>query len=58
VRYPYPGGVGVPRLGRPCRSRSLSLVIRILLSTQSKGVKVISENFSEEKFNTEGVPPF
>jgi hypothetical protein len=37
VRYPYPGGVGVPRLGRPCRSRSLSLVFRIQLSTQSKG---------------------
>jgi hypothetical protein len=37
VRYPYPGGVGVPQLGQPCRSRSLSLVIRIPLSTQSKG---------------------
>jgi hypothetical protein len=37
VRYPYPGGVGVPRLGRPCRSRSLSLVFSIPLSTQSKG---------------------
>jgi hypothetical protein len=23
VRYPYPGGVGVPRLGRPCRLRAL-----------------------------------
>jgi hypothetical protein len=21
VRYPYPGGIGIPRLGRPCRSR-------------------------------------
>jgi hypothetical protein len=37
VRYPYPGGIGVPRLGRPCRSRPLSLVFRIPLSTQSKG---------------------
>jgi hypothetical protein len=37
VRYPYPGGVGVPRLGWPCRSRSLSLVFRIPLSTRSKG---------------------
>jgi hypothetical protein len=37
VRYPYPEGVGVPRLSRPCRSRSLSLVFRILLSKQSKG---------------------
>jgi hypothetical protein len=59
VRYPYPGGVGVPRLGRPCRSRSLSLVIRIPLSTQSKGTKVVlAENFSEEKFDAEGASPF
>jgi hypothetical protein len=59
VRYPYPGGVGFPRLGRPCRSRSLSLVIRIPLSTQSKGTKVVlAENFSEEKFDAEGASPF
>jgi hypothetical protein len=59
VRYPYPGGVGVPRLGRPCRSRSLSLVIRIPLSTQSKGTNVVLvENFSEEKFDAEGASPF
>jgi hypothetical protein len=59
VRYLYPGGVGVPWLGRPCRSRSLSLVIRILLSTQSKGSKVVlAENFSEGNFNAEGASPF
>jgi hypothetical protein len=29
VRYPYPGGVGVPRLGRPCRPRLLLLSQRI-----------------------------
>jgi hypothetical protein len=59
VRYLYPGGVGVPRLGRPCRSRSLSLVIRIPLSTQSKGTKVVlAENFSEENFDAEGASPF
>jgi hypothetical protein len=59
VRYLYPGGVGVPRLGRPCRSRSLSLVIRIPLSTQSKGTKVVlAENFSEERFDAEGASPF
>jgi hypothetical protein len=58
VRYPYPGGVGVPWLGRPCRSRSLSLVIRIPLSTQSKGTKVVlAENFSEENFDVEGASP-
>jgi hypothetical protein len=59
VRYLYPGGVGVPRLGRPCRSRSLSLVIRIPLSTQWKGTKVVlAENFSEESFDVEGASPF
>jgi hypothetical protein len=59
VRYPYPGGVGVPRLGRPCRSRSLLLVIRIPLSTQSKVTKVVlAKNFSEESFGAEGASPF
>jgi hypothetical protein len=59
VRYPYPRGAEVPRLGRPCRSRSLFLVIRILLSTQSKGTKVVlAGNFSEESFDAEGASPF
>jgi hypothetical protein len=58
VRYPYPGGVGVPRLDRSCRSRSLSLVFRILLSKQSKSAKdVLAKDFSEENFDAEGVPP-
>jgi hypothetical protein len=58
VRYPYPGGVGVPWLGRSCRLRSLSLVIRIPLSTQSKGTKVVlAENFFEENFDAEGASP-
>jgi hypothetical protein len=59
VRYPYPGGVGVPRLGRTCRSRSPLLVIRIPLSAQSKGTKVVlAKNFSEESFDAEGASPF
>jgi hypothetical protein len=59
VRYSYPGGIGVPRLGQPCRSRSLLLVIRIPLSTQSKGTKVVlAENFSEERFDVEGASLF
>jgi hypothetical protein len=59
VRYPYPRGVGVPWLGRPCRSRFLSLVIRIPPSTQSKGTEVIlAENFSEERFDAEGASSF
>jgi hypothetical protein len=58
VRYPYPRGVGVPRLDRPCRSRSLLLVIRTPLSTQSKGTKVVlAKNFSEESFGAEGASP-
>jgi hypothetical protein len=32
---------------------------RILLSTQSKSAKdILVKDFSEEKFDTEGVPPF
>jgi hypothetical protein len=59
VRYPYPGGVGVLRLDRPRCSRSLSLVIRIPLSTQSKGTKVVlAKNFSKESFDAEGASPF
>jgi hypothetical protein len=27
VRYPYPGGVGVPRLGRPC-ARGFSCLVK------------------------------
>jgi hypothetical protein len=59
VRYLYPGGVGVPRLDRPCRSRSLLFVIRTPLSAQSKGTKVVlAKNFYEESFDAEGASPF
>jgi hypothetical protein len=59
VRYPYPGGVGVPQLGRPCRSRSLLLVIKISLPTQSKGTKVVlAENFFKESFRRRGGSSF
>jgi hypothetical protein len=58
VRYPYPGGVGVPRLGRPYHLRSLLLIFRILLSTQSKCSKdVPAKDFSEENFEAEGGSP-
>jgi hypothetical protein len=58
VRYQYPGGVGVPRFDRHCRSRSLLLVIRTPLSTQSKSTKVVlAKNFSEESFGAEGASP-
>jgi hypothetical protein len=37
---------------------SLSLIFRILLSTQSKSTKdILVKDFSEEKFDVEGVPP-
>ena len=29
MRYPYPRGVGIPRLGRPCRLRALLSVIKV-----------------------------
>jgi hypothetical protein len=60
VRYPYPGGVGVPRLGRPCRLRALLLVL------QDSDIDIVGKHeslfggktFSEENFDAEGVPPF
>ena len=36
MRYPYPGGVGVPRLGQPCRLRVLSPVHEALSPTRSR----------------------
>jgi hypothetical protein len=58
VRYPYPGGVGVPRLGRPCRLRVLSSFLGPPLSKQSKSAKdVLAKDFFEENFDAEGVPP-
>jgi hypothetical protein len=59
MRYLYPGGVGVPRLGQPCRLWSLLLVFRILLLTQFKCTKdVLAKDFSEKNFDAERVPPF
>jgi hypothetical protein len=58
VRYPYPGGVGVPRLGQPCR-------LRVLRRFQDPAIEVVEKRercsgrktFSEENFDAEGVPP-
>jgi hypothetical protein len=58
VRYPYPRGVGVPRLGRPCR-------LRVLRRFQDPTIEVVEKRerfsgrktFSEENFDAEGVPP-
>jgi hypothetical protein len=58
VRYPYPGGVGVPRFGRPCR-------LRVLRRFHDPTIEVVEKRkrcsgrktFSEENFNAEGVPP-
>jgi hypothetical protein len=57
--YPYPRGVGVPRLGRPCR-------LRVLRRFQDPTIEVVEKHerccgrktFSEENFDAEGVPPF
>jgi hypothetical protein len=58
VRYPYPGGVGVPRLGRPCR-------LRVLRRSQDPAIEVVEKRercssrktFSEGNFDAEGDPP-
>jgi hypothetical protein len=59
VGYLYPGGVGVPRLSRPCR-------LRVLRRFQDPAIEVVEKRercsgrktFSEENFDAEGVPPF
>jgi hypothetical protein len=59
VRYPYPGSVGVPRLGRPCR-------LRVLRRFQDPAIEAVKKRerrsgrkiFIEENFDAEGVPPF
>jgi hypothetical protein len=51
VRYPYPGGVGVPRLGRPC-------CLRVLRRFHDPTIEVVEKHercsgrktFSEENF--------
>jgi hypothetical protein len=59
VRYPYPGGVGVPRLGRPCRLHALLFVSRgSVTDIVGKHEVILVEDFSEENFDAEGVPPF
>jgi hypothetical protein len=58
VRYSYPGGVGVPRLGRPCR---LCVLRRFWDSTievvEKRERRSDRKTFSEENFDGEGVPP-
>jgi hypothetical protein len=49
VRYPYPGGVGIPRLDRLCRLRALLLVHRVLSPTQSRRPK---KSFTAEEFSS------
>jgi hypothetical protein len=49
VRYPYPGGVGIPRLGRPCRLRVLSPVHEALSPTQSRKLEGL---LRQESFRT------
>jgi hypothetical protein len=49
VRYPYPRGVGIPRLGRPCRLRVLSPVHEALSPTQSRKLEGL---LRQESFRT------
>jgi hypothetical protein len=61
VRYPYPGGVGVPRLGQPwlltCTSSFLGSTFEVVEKHERhSGRKDFS--FFEENFDAEGVLPF
>jgi hypothetical protein len=60
VRYPYPEGVGVPRLGQPwlltcTQSFSGSTFEVVEKHERHSGRKDL---FSRKKFDAEGVPPF
>jgi hypothetical protein len=54
----YPGGVGVPRLGQPCRLCVLSSFLGPRYRSSRNGTKdVLAKDFFEENFDAEGVPP-
>jgi hypothetical protein len=55
VRYPYPGGVGVPRLGRPCRLCALRRFQDATIEVVKKRERCSGrKTFSEENFDGEG----
>jgi hypothetical protein len=59
VRYPYPGGVGVPRLGRPCRLHALLFISwGSVTDIAGEHESRFGRTFSEVNFDAEGIPPF
>jgi hypothetical protein len=59
VRYPYPGGVGVPRLGQPwlltCTPSFSGSTFEVVEKHERHSGR--KDLFSRKKFNAEGVPP-
>jgi hypothetical protein len=59
VRYPYPGGVGVPRLGQPWLLTCTPSFSGSTFRNSQKARKIFWQKrpFFEENFDAEGVPP-
>ena len=58
MRYPYPGGVGVPRLGQPWLLTCTPSFSGPLFEVVKKHERFWQKrSFFEENFNAEGVPP-
>jgi hypothetical protein len=62
VRYPYPGGVGVPRLGQPwlltCTPSFSGSTFEVVEKHEKAFWQKRFFSFFEENFDAEGVPPF
>ena len=59
MRYPYPGGVGVPRLGQPwlltCTPSFSGSTFEVVEKHERHSGR--KDLFSRKKFDVEGVPP-
>jgi hypothetical protein len=59
VRYPYPGGVGVPQLGQPwlltCTPSFSGSTFEVAKKRERHSGR--KDLFFEENFDAEGVPP-
>ena len=59
MRYPYPGGVGVPRLGQPwlltCTPSFSGSTFEVVEKHERHSGR--KDLFSRKKFDAEGVPP-
>jgi hypothetical protein len=61
VRYPYPGGVGVPRLGQPwlltCTPSFSGSTFEVVEEHERHSGRKDFFSFFEENFDAEGVAP-